>query len=108
MTTPSPLQSPAAPGFMAVARTLMLRNLIKAHRAPIGMTFSLLQPIVWLVLFSQTRPARRHRAVPDAGIHLVSRLLHRVDGRVHHVVLGTLVGLSMIADLDTGMLSTSS
>lgn len=106
MTTPSPpFSHSAAPGFMAVARTLMLRNLIKAHRAPIGMTFSLLQPIVWLVLFSQTF-ARLGDTEQFRTLGYTSYLGFFTGSMVAFTMLFSALssGLSMIADLDTGML----
>jgi ABC-2 type transport system permease protein len=84
---------------------LAARNLVKSVRAPMLLVASLLQPLLWLVMFSQT--FRRLADTPQfqsLGYH--SYLAFLVPGMVVLSVLFAALqsGLATVADIDSGML----
>jgi ABC-2 type transport system permease protein len=84
---------------------LAARNLRKSVRAPMLLVASLLQPLLWLVMFSQT--FRRLADTPQfqsLGYH--SYLAFLVPGMVVLSVLFAALqsGLATVADIDSGML----
>jgi ABC-2 type transport system permease protein len=84
---------------------LARRNVLKTWRSPAFMSFSLLQPLVWLVLFSQT-----FRGLADSPqfqqLGYRSYLMFVTPAMMVLSVLFTALqsGLSVVTDLDTGML----
>lgn len=84
---------------------LGLRNILKSYRTPILVVFSVLQPILWLVMFSQT-----FRGLADnqqfRGLGYQSYLTFLVPGMIVLSVLFTALqsGLATMTDIDTGVL----
>jgi ABC-2 type transport system permease protein len=89
---------------MAVV-VLAVRNVVRSLRTPMLVAASLLQPIVWLVLFSQI-----FRALADTSQFRVlgyrSYLEFFVPGMVVLSMLFTALqsGVATVADIDTGMM----
>ncbi|MGO9082798.1 MAG: ABC transporter permease [Streptosporangiaceae bacterium] len=82
-----------------------VRNIARSFRTPMLIMFSLLQPIIWLVLFSQT--FRGLGATPQfQALGYRSYLTFFVPSMVVLSVLFTALqsGLATITDVDTGML----
>jgi ABC-2 type transport system permease protein len=78
------------------------RDLLKGVRTPMLITASLVQPIIWLVLFSQT-----FQGLADTqGLGYTSYLTFLVPGMVMLSVLFTALqsGMATVTDIDTGML----
>jgi len=81
------------------------RDVIKSVRTPMLVTMSLLQPIIWLVLFSQT--FRGLANTPQfKALGYSSYLTFLVPGMVVLSVLFTALqsGMATITDIDTGMM----
>jgi ABC-2 type transport system permease protein len=91
-------------GVQAVV-VLAVRNLLKNVRTPMLLVASLLQPLLWLVMFSQT--FRRLGDTPQLqslGYH--SYLSFLLPGMVVLAVLFAALqsGIATVADIDSGML----
>jgi ABC-2 type transport system permease protein len=92
-------------GRVPIAALLAGRNLLKSLRTPMLLVASLLQPVVWMVMFSQT-----FRGLADTpNFHSLgyrSYLTYLVPSMVVLSVLFTTVqsGLATVADIDSGML----
>ena len=67
--------SPTMAAELRSVAFLVARNILKSFRTPMLVTFSLLQPMIWLVMFSQTFRAGRHAGVPCARLSVVPDLL---------------------------------
>jgi ABC-2 type transport system permease protein len=94
-----------SPGWGTATKLLARRNVIKTLRSPAFVSFSLLQPLVWLVLFSQTfRGLSDSPQFQQAGYG--SYLEFVVPATMVLSVLFTALqsGLSVVTDLDIGML----
>lgn len=81
------------------------RDLLKGVRTPMLITASLIQPIIWLVLFSQT--FQRLADTPQfQALGYSSYLTFLVPGMVMLSVLFTALqsGMATVTDIDTGML----
>jgi ABC-2 type transport system permease protein len=84
---------------------LARRNVLKTLRSPAFVSFSLLQPLVWLVLFSQTfRGLSNSTPFRQGGYR--SYLMFVTPAMMVLSVLFTALqsGLSVVTDLETGML----
>jgi len=84
---------------------LLVRNLRKALRTPLLIAFSLLQPIVWLVMFTQTFD----RLAGDPQFRALGYTSYVAFVAPSMIALSVLFsalqsGLSMVTDMDTGML----
>ena len=93
------------PAWGTATRLLARRNVVKTLRSPAFVSFSLLQPLVWLVLFSQTfRGLSDSPQFQQAGYR--SYLEFVVPAMMVLSVLFTALqsGLSVVTDLDSGML----
>lgn len=82
---------------------LVLRNILRSFRTPMLITFSLVQPMIWLVMFSQT--FRGLAGTPQfyaLGFH--SYLTFFVPGMVALSVLFTSLqsGMAIVTDIDAG------
>lgn len=81
------------------------RNLVKSFRTPMLVTASVLQPVIWLVMFSQT-----FRGLADSPqfktLGFDSYLTFFAPGMVVLSVLFTALqsGMATITDIDTGMM----
>ena len=99
--------STVSPAPTWVTSTLLLarRNVLKTLRSPAFVSFSLLQPVVWLVLFSQT--FSRLSSTPQfRSLGYASYLMFVIPAMMVLSVLFTALqsGLSVVTDLDSGML----
>lgn len=95
----------AAVAWSSSTALLAKRNIIKTLRSPAFLTFSLLQPIVWLVLFSQTFTELADTPqFTELGFR--SYLMFVAPAMMVLSVLFTALqsGLSVVTDLDSGML----
>jgi ABC-2 type transport system permease protein len=93
------------PTWSASAALLARRNVVKTLRSPAFVSFSLLQPVVWLVLFSQTFTALS--STPTfLTLGYPSYLMFVTPAMMVLSVLFTALqsGLSVVTDIDTGML----
>jgi ABC-2 type transport system permease protein len=91
--------------WVSSTRLLAWRNVLKTLRSPAFVSFSLLQPVVWLVLFSQTFTGlARSPQFLQAGYR--SYLMFVTPAMMVLSVLFTALqsGLSVVTDLDSGML----
>jgi ABC-2 type transport system permease protein len=83
---------------------LTFRNVLKSFRTPMLITFSLVQPMIWLVMFSQTfRGLADTQEFSNLGFH--SYLTFFVPGMIVLSVLFTSLqsGMATITDIDTGV-----
>jgi ABC-2 type transport system permease protein len=94
-----------SPTWMTTTSLLARRNVLKTLRSPAFVSFSLLQPVVWLVLFSQTfsglsdSPQFQRLGYPSYLTFVAPAMM------VLSVLFTALQsGLSVVTDLDTGML----
>ena len=99
---PVPQRSPT---WTPTTSLLARRNVLKTLRSPAFVSFSLLQPVVWLVLFSQTfsglsdSPQFQRLGYPSYLTFVAPAMM------VLSVLFTALQsGLSVVTDLDTGML----
>jgi ABC-2 type transport system permease protein len=99
---PPPRRSPT---WTTTTLLLARRNVVKTLRSPAFVSFSLLQPVVWLVLFSQTfsglsdSPQFERLGYPSYVTFVVPAMM------VLSVLFTALQsGLSVVTDLDTGAL----
>jgi ABC-2 type transport system permease protein len=94
-----------SPTWTPTTSLLARRNVLKTLRSPAFVSFSLLQPVVWLVLFSQT-----FSGLSDSpqfqSLGYPSYLTFVAPAMMVLSVLFTALqsGLSVVTDLDTGML----
>jgi ABC-2 type transport system permease protein len=94
-----------SPTWTTTTWLLARRNVLKTLRSPAFVSFSLLQPVVWLVLFSQT-----FSGLSDSpqfqSLGYPSYLTFVAPAMMVLSVLFTALqsGLSVVTDLDTGML----
>jgi ABC-2 type transport system permease protein len=92
-------------GNMKAVAIIGTRDVLKSVRTPMLITMSLLQPIIWLVLFSQT-----FRGLADTpqfrNLGYSSYLTFLVPGMIVLSVLFTALqsGMATITDIDTGMM----
>jgi ABC-2 type transport system permease protein len=93
------------PTWAATTSLLARRNVLKTLRSPAFVSFSLLQPVLWLVLFSQTfnglsdSPQFQRLGYPSYLTFVAPAMM------VLSVLFTALQsGLSVVTDLDTGML----
>src|SRR5215472_15484849 len=98
---------PTAEGGLEMPATVVLtfRNLIKNLRTPMLVIASVAQPLVWLVMFSQTF-SRLADTPLLRGLGYRSYLALLVPGMMVLAVLftGLQSGLAMVSDIDSGML----
>ncbi len=94
-----------SPTWTTTTSLLARRNVLKTLRSPAFVSFSLLQPVVWLVLFSQTfsglsdSPQFQRLGYPSYLTFVAPAMM------VLSVLFTALQsGLSVVTDLDTGML----
>ena len=94
-----------SPTWKTTTSLLARRNVLKTLRSPAFVSFSLLQPVVWLVLFSQTfsglsdSPQFQRLGYPSYLTFVAPAMM------VLSVLFTALQsGLSVVTDLDTGML----
>jgi ABC-2 type transport system permease protein len=105
MTAVSVAASHRAPSWGMATKLLARRNVIKTLRSPAFVSFSLLQPLVWLVLFSQTfKGLSDSPQFQRAGYSTYLEFV--VAAMMVLSVLFTALqsGLSVVTDLDIGML----
>jgi ABC-2 type transport system permease protein len=98
-------QTGRSPTWSTSTALLARRNVVKTLRSPAFVSFSLLQPVVWLVLFSQTFTGlARSPQFQQAGYR--SYLMFVTPAMMVLSVLFTALqsGLSVVTDLDSGML----
>jgi ABC-2 type transport system permease protein len=94
-----------SPTWTTTTSLLARRNVLKTLRSPAFVSFSLLQPVVWLVLFSQTfsglsdSPQFQRLGYPSYLTFVAPAMM------ILSVLFTALQsGLSVVTDLDTGML----
>ncbi len=94
-----------SPTWTTTALLLARRNVLKTLRSPAFVSFSLLQPVVWLVLFSQTfsglsdSPQFQRLGYPSYLMFVAPAMM------VLSVLFTALQsGLSVVTDIDAGML----
>jgi len=99
---PAPRRSPP---WTTTTSLLARRNVLKTLRSPAFVSFSLLQPVVWLVLFSQTFSGLSDNT-QFQRLGYPSYLTFVTPAMMVLSVLFTALqsGLSVVTDLDTGML----
>ncbi len=84
---------------------LFFRNLTKANRTPLLISFSLLQPLLWLIIFTQI--FNELESFPEfKALGYTSYLMFFAPSMVAFTMLFSALqsGLAMITDIDTGML----
>jgi ABC-2 type transport system permease protein len=92
------------PAWATATALITRRNITKTLRSPAFLTFSLLQPIVWLVLFSQT-----FRGLADTpqfqrlGYHSYVTFITPAMMLLSVLFTALQSGLSVITDLEAGM-----
>jgi ABC-2 type transport system permease protein len=92
-------------GTVRAVALIGARNVLKSVRTPMLITASLIQPIIWLVLFSQT-----FKALADTpqfrDLGYTSYLTFLVPGMIVLSILFTALqsGMGTVTDLDTGMM----
>jgi ABC-2 type transport system permease protein len=94
-----------SPTWTQTTSLLARRNVLKTVRSPAFVSFSLLQPVVWLVLFSQTFRGLSNSA-QFQRLGYSSYLMFVAPAMMILSVLFTALqsGLSVVTDLDAGML----
>jgi ABC-2 type transport system permease protein len=92
------------PAWATATALITRRNITKTLRSPAFLTFSLLQPIVWLVLFSQT-----FRGLADTpqfqrlGYHSYVTFITPAMMLLSVLFTALQSGLSIVTDLEAGM-----
>lgn len=92
-------------GTMKAIVVIGARNVLKSVRTPMLVTASLVQPIIWLVLFSQTFKGLAD--TPQFGdLGYTSYLTFLVPGMIVLSMLFTALqsGMGTVTDIDTGMM----
>jgi ABC-2 type transport system permease protein len=94
-----------SPTWTTTTSLLARRNVLKTLRSPAFVSFSLLQPVVWLVLFSQTFTGLSE-SPQFQRLGYSSYLMFVAPAMMVLSVLFTALqsGLSVVTDLDTGTL----
>jgi ABC-2 type transport system permease protein len=92
-------------GTVKAVAVIGARDVLKGVRTPMLITASLLQPIIWMVLFSQT-----FKGLADTpqfrALGYTSYLMFLVPGMLVLSMLFTALqsGMATVTDIDTGMM----